>query len=68
MPVIKKENIKLEPVASDKVKGATKANVIGPNDGWTDHTMRLFPAARSVDVTVSSFRSYSIPEPGHPPS
>ena len=42
MPVVKKENIKLEPVASDKAKDVTKANVIGPNEGWTDHTMSVF--------------------------
>ena len=42
MPVVKKESIKLKPVASDNVKYVTKANTIGPSEGWTDHTMRLF--------------------------
>jgi len=42
MPVIKHEEIKLEDVTMNGVFNATKANVIGPAQGWSDNTMRVF--------------------------
>lgn len=42
MPVIKNQEIRMEPVSMEGVKGASKANVIGPDQGWKDHTLRVF--------------------------
>jgi quercetin dioxygenase-like cupin family protein len=42
VPVVKNDNIKIEPVVADAVKNVTKADVVGPAQGWPDHTMRLF--------------------------
>ncbi len=42
MSVIKQDEIKMATVAMDGVVGASKANVIGPEQGWQGHTMRLF--------------------------
>lgn len=45
MPVVKKDKVKAAPVVADAVKDVTKADVIGPAEGWPDHTMRLFRIA-----------------------
>jgi len=45
VPVIKHGSIKAAPVVADSVKNVTKADVIGPAEGWPDHTMRLFRMA-----------------------
>lgn len=42
MPVIKHDNMKLSPVEMDGVKGVTRAVVLGPPEGWSDHVMRVF--------------------------
>jgi len=42
MPIIKYTDMKLHDVTMDGVKGASKANVIGPDQGWDNHTMRVF--------------------------
>ncbi len=42
MPVIRSSEIQMSPVSMDGVKGAAKANVIGPGQGWKDHTLRVF--------------------------
>jgi len=42
MPLVKSTDINMAPVVMDGVKGAAKANIIGPDQGWTDHTMRQF--------------------------
>lgn len=42
MPVIKKEDIKLEEVKMEGVSDTVKANVIGPPQGWEEHTLRVF--------------------------
>ena len=45
MPVVKSDDIKLEPVSMDNVKDVTRANTIGPDQGWPEHSMRLFRIA-----------------------
>ncbi|MFH1372885.1 MAG: cupin domain-containing protein [bacterium] len=42
MPVVKKSHIVLEPVVMSGVQGASKANIIGADQGWDNHTMRQF--------------------------
>ncbi len=42
MPVVKYEDMKFGPIIMDGVQGAAKFDAIGPEQGWDDHTMRLF--------------------------
>jgi len=42
MPVIKQQDIKLEEVKMNGVVKTTKANVIGPAQGWNENTLRVF--------------------------
>jgi len=42
MPVVKYEEIRLEDVKMDGVLKASKANVIGPAQGWNENTLRVF--------------------------
>jgi len=42
MPAIPHDKIVYAPVTMDGVKGASKANVIGPEQGWAGHTLRVF--------------------------
>lgn len=42
MPIMKSDAYKLDPVTMEGVVGALKANVIGPDQGWEDHTLRVF--------------------------
>ena len=42
MPVIKYDEIKLENVNMEGIKEITKANVVGPQEGWKDYTLRVF--------------------------
>ena len=42
MPVIKYQQVKLTDIVMDGVKGVAKANVIGPQQGWSDYTLRVF--------------------------
>ena len=42
MPVVKSNKIKLEPVNMDGVRNVTKANIIGPPQGWKENTLRVF--------------------------
>jgi len=42
MPIIKHSQIKLEDVRMEGVAGVVKANVIGPEQGWKDYTLRVF--------------------------
>ena len=42
MPIVKYEEIRLQNVKMDGVAETTKANVIGPNEGWKDNTLRVF--------------------------
>ncbi len=42
MPVVKHSDMKMETVAMDGVKDVTRANVIGPTEGWDDNTLRVF--------------------------
>ena len=42
MPVVRFDDMTFEPIIMDGVKGAAKFNAIGPDQGWEDHTMRLF--------------------------
>jgi len=42
MPVVKYEEIKLQNIQMDGVVRTAKANVIGPSEGWNDHTLRVF--------------------------
>jgi quercetin dioxygenase-like cupin family protein len=42
MPVVKQEEIKLEEVKMNGVVKTTKANVIGPAQGWNESTLRVF--------------------------
>ncbi len=42
MPVVKYEDIKLSEVSMDGVRAVDKTNVIGPSQGWKDHTLRVF--------------------------
>jgi quercetin dioxygenase-like cupin family protein len=45
MPVIKHANITLDDVEMEGVVSTSKANIIGSEEGWKDHTMRLFRIA-----------------------
>lgn len=42
MPVVKYDQIKLEPVQMEGALKTTKVNVIGPTEGWQENTMRVF--------------------------
>jgi quercetin dioxygenase-like cupin family protein len=42
MPVIKYNNVHLTPLKVDGVAETLKANVIGKNEGWPEHTVRVF--------------------------
>jgi quercetin dioxygenase-like cupin family protein len=42
MPVIKYDDIKRDAVLMDGVRDTSKANVIGPEQGWSDCTLRVF--------------------------
>ena len=42
MPVVKYDSLEMADVQMEGVKGASKANVIGPDDGWRENTMRVF--------------------------
>jgi quercetin dioxygenase-like cupin family protein len=42
MPVFKYSEIKLEDVRMDGVAEVARANVIGPDQGWKDYTLRVF--------------------------
>jgi quercetin dioxygenase-like cupin family protein len=42
MPIVKYEDIELSEVSMDGVMAVDKANVIGPSQGWKDHTLRVF--------------------------
>jgi quercetin dioxygenase-like cupin family protein len=45
MAVIKYENIELSEINMEGVQGARKANVIGKQEGWPEHTLRVFRIA-----------------------
>ena len=45
MAVIKYQDMKLTEVSMEGVKGTSKANVIGPPQGWPDYTLRVFRLA-----------------------
>jgi len=45
MPVKKYEEIKMSPVKMEGVLDTVKANVIGPEEGWDTHTLRVFRIA-----------------------
>ena len=42
MPVIKYRQLSLSEVEMEGVRGALKANVIGKQEGWKEHTLRVF--------------------------
>ena len=42
MAVIKYGNIKLSEIKMEGVQGTSKANVIGKQEGWPEHTLRVF--------------------------
>ena len=42
MSVEKYSNMQLTDVQMDGVRDASKANVIGPEQGWDNHTLRVF--------------------------
>ena len=42
MPVIKQNNIEFKDVTMDGVIGVAKAKVIGSDEGWKSHCMRVF--------------------------
>lgn len=42
MPVVKYRSMTLGEVKAEGVKDASKANVIGQPEGWSDHTLRVF--------------------------
>lgn len=42
MPVIKASDIKTMPIVMPDASAVEKANVIGPDEGWSDHTLRVF--------------------------
>ena len=42
MPVVKYSELKLADVNTEGAAKTLKANVIGPAQGWQDHTLRLF--------------------------
>jgi quercetin dioxygenase-like cupin family protein len=45
MPVIKSTTLKFETVAAAGVAGTSKSSVVGPREGWSDHTLRVFRIA-----------------------
>lgn len=45
MPIVKYDQMELKPVNMEGVEKTSKANVIGPPQGWTDHTLRVFRIA-----------------------
>ena len=45
MPVIKSSTIEFGQVQAAGVIGTTKASVIGPSQGWPEHTLRVFRIA-----------------------
>ena len=45
MPVVKYSDIKRGDVKMDGVANTTKANVIGPPEGWEENTLRVFRIA-----------------------
>ncbi len=45
MPIFKYEKIRLQNIQMDGVDRTSKANVIGPQEGWKDHTLRVFRIA-----------------------
>ena len=42
MPVIKSDNLQFDEVTADGLKDVTRSNVIGPAQGWPEHTVRVF--------------------------
>ena len=42
MPVIKSDQIQLQEVNMQGVLKTVKANIIGPDQGWKDYTLRVF--------------------------
>jgi quercetin dioxygenase-like cupin family protein len=42
MAVVKYDDIKLDEIEMDGVASVSKANAIGPPEGWKDHTLRVF--------------------------
>lgn len=42
MPIVKREEVKLQEVKMEGVSKTTKANVIGPAQGWKENTLRVF--------------------------
>lgn len=42
MPIVKQQEIKLQEVKMDGVAKTSKANVIGPEQGWKTDTLRVF--------------------------
>lgn len=42
MPVVKYTDMKMTEINMSGVSKATKCNVIGGTEGWTDHTLRVF--------------------------
>jgi quercetin dioxygenase-like cupin family protein len=42
MPIIKYQDMKLAKLEAPGIKDVSKANVIGPTEGWEDHTLRVF--------------------------
>ena len=45
MPVIKSSAIKFDEVNAAGVVGTSKSSVVGPREGWSDHTLRVFRIA-----------------------
>jgi len=45
MPIVKYDSIKMSGVTMEGVQGTSKANVIGPPEGWENHTLRVFRIA-----------------------
>ncbi len=42
MPIFRYDDIKLTRIELESVKGTLKANVIGSDEGWLGHTLRVF--------------------------
>lgn len=42
MPVVRYDKVTMDPVSMAGTKGASRAVVIGPPQGWSDHVMRVF--------------------------
>jgi len=45
MPVIVYDKIELKKLEMEGISEVSKANVVGPPEGWTDHTLRVFRIA-----------------------